>query len=289
MTLLEDRAGKRHCTAGAHREPLPPSHAKTARWTRFCLNWIQHDACQDGGPALSRSSWPPTVSRPSPPMRSRSRGSVWICERSSNHSLRSSTRGCRRPARRRGSGRARGGRAGASGRLSAVVPDVDAHKVAAPDDRHRHVREDVTSVPNARSSRDPPTDRGTRRYRLPRSLGRQRRRVPLPRRSLLAPPEDPRRTVGLTGGGHRRRDRAVTQRVRSPSQYVRSWDVGFSWDVRSSHWVEALNACQDGLAIAWDRFPIGWGIGVIEEHSSLFGTTTSENLPLVLGVERDDG
>jgi hypothetical protein len=39
-----------------------------------------------------------------------------------------------------------------------------------------------------------------------------------------------------------------------------------------------FHAWQDGLAIAWDRFPIGWGIGAVEEHSAVFGTTTSENL-----------
>jgi O-antigen ligase len=39
-----------------------------------------------------------------------------------------------------------------------------------------------------------------------------------------------------------------------------------------------LHAWHEGLAIAWDRFPIGWGIGAVEEHSQLFGTTTSENL-----------
>jgi hypothetical protein len=50
-----------------------------------------------------------------------------------------------------------------------------------------------------------------------------------------------------------------------------------SFDFRTG--VDArLNAWHHGLAIAWDRFPIGWGIGAIEEHPRLFGTTTSENL-----------
>jgi O-Antigen ligase len=39
-----------------------------------------------------------------------------------------------------------------------------------------------------------------------------------------------------------------------------------------------FDAWQEGLAIAWDRFPIGWGIGAVEEHSQVFGTPTSENL-----------
>lgn len=39
-----------------------------------------------------------------------------------------------------------------------------------------------------------------------------------------------------------------------------------------------FHAWQEGLGIAWDRFPIGWGVGAIEEHAQLFGTPTSENL-----------
>lgn len=34
----------------------------------------------------------------------------------------------------------------------------------------------------------------------------------------------------------------------------------------------------DGLRWGWDRFPIGWGVGGIEEHSELFGHQSAENV-----------
>jgi hypothetical protein len=39
-----------------------------------------------------------------------------------------------------------------------------------------------------------------------------------------------------------------------------------------------LDAWRDGLAIAWHRFPVGWGIGAVEEHQGRFGRATSESL-----------
>jgi O-antigen ligase/polysaccharide polymerase Wzy-like membrane protein len=34
----------------------------------------------------------------------------------------------------------------------------------------------------------------------------------------------------------------------------------------------------DGLRWGWDRFPVGWGVGGIEEHPELFGHASSENV-----------
>jgi O-antigen ligase len=51
------------------------------------------------------------------------------------------------------------------------------------------------------------------------------------------------------------------------------------------------NAWLDGLRIGFDRFPIGWGIGGVEEHADRFGRATAENVVIqawmqtgVLGV-----
>jgi hypothetical protein len=41
---------------------------------------------------------------------------------------------------------------------------------------------------------------------------------------------------------------------------------------------DRLDAWRDGLTIAWRRFPVGWGIGAIEEHPGRFGLGTTENL-----------
>ncbi len=39
-----------------------------------------------------------------------------------------------------------------------------------------------------------------------------------------------------------------------------------------------LDSWHQGLQWGWDRFPIGWGVGGIEEHPELFGGATAENV-----------
>jgi O-antigen ligase len=39
-----------------------------------------------------------------------------------------------------------------------------------------------------------------------------------------------------------------------------------------------LDSWVDGLQWGWDRFPIGWGVGGIEEHAELFGHQSAENM-----------
>jgi O-antigen ligase len=41
-----------------------------------------------------------------------------------------------------------------------------------------------------------------------------------------------------------------------------------------------LDAWGDGLHWGWERFPIGWGLGAMEEHPGTFGRPTAENVYL---------
>jgi hypothetical protein len=42
--------------------------------------------------------------------------------------------------------------------------------------------------------------------------------------------------------------------------------------------VARFHSWVDGLQWGWDRFPIGWGVGGIEEHPELFGHQSAENV-----------
>jgi O-antigen ligase/polysaccharide polymerase Wzy-like membrane protein len=46
-----------------------------------------------------------------------------------------------------------------------------------------------------------------------------------------------------------------------------------------------VGAWKRGAEIAWDRFPVGWGVGGVEEHSSRFGTPTAENAYIQAAVQ----
>jgi hypothetical protein len=39
-----------------------------------------------------------------------------------------------------------------------------------------------------------------------------------------------------------------------------------------------LDSWSDGLGWGWERFPIGWGVGAIEEHPDRFGGASAENM-----------
>jgi O-antigen ligase/polysaccharide polymerase Wzy-like membrane protein len=39
-----------------------------------------------------------------------------------------------------------------------------------------------------------------------------------------------------------------------------------------------LDAWKDGLHWGWERFPIGWGLGAMEEHPEIFGRPTAESV-----------